>query len=76
MSKDKSSVHSSDLLRGAMALADKREWLCRCAPTCSCGSQQVQLMAYVLSPAQWRCRHCRHVWFYEPLNNALASNQT
>jgi hypothetical protein len=46
----------------ALALAMHREALCRQAPPCTCGSNQVQLLGYIPAPAVWRCRICHRVW--------------
>jgi len=49
-----------------MADVDRREHLCRSSPNCpECGTEQVQIMLGT-NPAEWRCRHCKHNFVYEP----------
>ena len=46
----------------------RRTMLCKHAPTCQCGSRQVQLEFAQVKPAQWRCRDCKRRFTYEPPN--------
>ena len=64
-------VKSSDWLAGAIALADKRENACKNAKPCpKCGTNQVQIIGW-FDKAQWRCRHCKHVWETANATNEL-----
>lgn len=52
-----------DFLKATFELADLREEYCKNAPDCEkCESKQVQFMACDKNQANWRCRHCRHVF--------------
>lgn len=56
-----------ETLEAALAYADRRERLIRTAPKCeACGSEQVQLIAYINTPATWKCRKCRMRFVKEP----------
>ncbi len=47
--------------------AGRRDYLARHAIGCpSCTSSQVQLIMHDSVPAVWRCRKCRHKFYYEP----------
>lgn len=51
----------------AERLADRRELLCRSAPSCpTCKAGQVQLDAFADCPAQWKCRRCKLRFTHEP----------
>lgn len=52
----------------AAALAQRRMFLCERAPRCPhCDrSGQVQLTDWLCTPAQWKCRHCRTRFPFEP----------
>ncbi len=49
-------------LRGGLepliAMNNKRQALCDNAPTCACGSKQVQLVSWI-DNVEWRCRECK-----------------
>lgn len=52
------------LISEALRLASIRERLSAENHVCvSCDTQQVQLVYHLQSPAKFRCRICRHVWF-------------
>jgi hypothetical protein len=53
-----------------LALARRREWLCRNAPKCdACGEiDQIQLSEWLFTPATWRCRRCDNKFDLEPSN--------
>ena len=43
-----------------IALADRRELMCKTSPTCpACETRQVQLIDYVTDEIEWKCRNCR-----------------
>lgn len=66
-SADGEGVGLPDWLAGALKLADRRDRLCRNAPHCpKCDTEQVQLTGYNGSPAEWKCRHCKVSFTYEP----------
>ena len=52
----------------AMQYAERRSFLGRNMPSCpECRSQQVQLTGYInVWPAEWKCRHCKHRFIFEP----------
>ena len=46
-------------LAKALALADKREAICKHSPLCpSCSSEQVQLVTWI-DTVGWKCRVCK-----------------
>lgn len=47
---------------------NRRFFLCANTPDCpNCGEDtQIQLFNHVNEPALWRCRHCKHVYEFEP----------
>ena len=52
---------------GAIELANRREFLCANSPKCiECETPQVQLTQYFYRPAEWKCRHCKTVFLFEP----------
>lgn len=56
-----------DWLYGALKLSERREFLCRNAPYCpKCKTAQVQLREWFHVPAEWKCRHCKTEFTYEP----------
>ena len=56
-----------ELLAGALKLADRREHLGRNMPRCpKCDTKQVQLVSYSAAHAEWKCRHCKNYFLYEP----------
>lgn len=69
---DKSEQHYQDVQRGRItdalfAAADRLSFLCKHVPRCEkCGDEQVQLIEWNYPPAPWRCRICKHKWYYEP----------
>ena len=61
-------MNAQDIMRGALKHAERREFLAKHGIRCpKCGTNQVQLMDHFVSPAEWRCRHCRHEFTYEPV---------
>jgi ribosomal protein L37AE/L43A len=46
----------------------RREFLCKHLPLCpECSTPQVQLITYMEEiPARWKCRHCKHKFYFEP----------
>jgi hypothetical protein len=53
----------------------RREHLARYSPRClKCHDPQVQLTNARAHPAEWRCRMCRHEFFYEPELPAIAGS--
>jgi hypothetical protein len=46
---------------------DRLDFLSRHPPRCAaCDHEQIQLMDYFHSPAEWRCRICKHRFTFEP----------
>jgi len=61
------TIDAETLLQRALEFVKRREFLRKHVPYCPrCGSGQIQLRGWLKSPAHWRCRHCRHVFFFEP----------
>lgn len=55
------------VLMATMVDSRRREMLCMNVPECpACGHEQVQLMVWTTTPAQWRCRICKFK-FEDPL---------
>lgn len=59
-----------------LARLERSDFLCKNSPKClACGHEQVQLVDRYSTPAQWKCRICRHRFGYEPtLENDYASD--
>jgi ribosomal protein L37AE/L43A len=50
--------------------ADRFLAVCRRPPHCpECKSEQVQIIAHHLQPAQWKCRICKHPFAHEPAHH-------
>jgi len=63
-------VGSNEMLAAAFKSADRCDFLCKNVPTCKCGEkEQIQLVNWICTPAQWRCRLCHKTWEYEPAND-------
>jgi hypothetical protein len=59
----------SNITDNLMRKADRRDFLCANVPKCtSCSTYQVQLMDADNQPALWRCRVCKHAFYYEPMS--------
>ena len=55
------------VMANALKLAERREWLGKNAIHCpQCGTEQVQLVDHIVKPAQWKCRHCKYKYEFEP----------
>ncbi|SEN77498.1 hypothetical protein SAMN05216325_1645 [Nitrosomonas marina] len=68
-------MEAETIIAGALALARRREHLCRHASPCpNCGTNQVQLIDGLCNPALWRCRECRKGFEYEPESKMLVNN--
>lgn len=61
------SRETSVLIARVTALAIRRIRICKAAIPCpKCGTRQIYL--YDHAPlAEWKCRECRHRWWFEPL---------
>jgi hypothetical protein len=59
------------VLNGAFALTERRLWLCKNVPVCpACGEKiQIQLVDWSVTPADWKCRACKHKWQFEPVSS-------
>ena len=51
---------------GMVEILDRRDLLFSHSPKCpKCGTKQVQCTEYLNTPAQWKCRECKHRFEYE-----------
>lgn len=58
----------------ALQFSARRMRICKQAPACpKCRTRQVQLINQ-LPLAEWKCRHCKHKWRFEPLVSNAAGN--
>lgn len=62
----------NDIIKDALVYADRREYLSKEMNkqklTCDkCGTNQVQLTGYIEQNAEWKCRHCKYIFIWEPL---------
>ena len=55
---DQACKNVIDWMKFGFEYAEKRRALCENAPTCTCGSKQVQLLAWI-DNVLWRCRDCK-----------------
>lgn len=54
------------IMSNALKLSNRRISLSKKVPKCpSCKDEQVQLVEYNVSPAQWKCRKCKHKFSFE-----------
>lgn len=54
----------------ADAIMARQDLIYRNAPDCpACRADQVQAISYVVAPAIWRCRICKHRFEFEPQSN-------
>lgn len=53
----------TDMIEGAVKLAERREALCKNVPPCPyCGeAHQIQLLEW-FGEVEWKCRECGHVY--------------
>lgn len=55
------------LTAGILHGMDRQDFLYVRAPRCpECNTDQVQLIAGMEKPAQWKCRRCKHKFEFEP----------
>ena len=54
-------------MKRALKHADRREFLGKHARLCPiCKTDKVQLINSFATPAQWKCRHCKTEFMFEP----------
>jgi len=65
---DKVHDWQQQIIRMAKVYSDRRTHLCKNAPSCpKCETKQVQLFLGASIPAEWKCRHCKQYFPFEPL---------
>lgn len=56
-----------ETMNNAIESHSRREYLCKHIPICpKCENEQVQLLDHLITPAEWRCRSCRHSFLFVP----------
>ena len=57
---------SPGILKWIEEILDRRDLLFSHSPKCpKCEAKQVQCTEYLNTPAQWKCRECKHRFEYE-----------
>lgn len=70
MGVDMIDIEEQDVMARALIRTARRERICRNAISCKkCGTDQVHLID-AGTPAEWKCRHCKHKFIHEPIFNA------
>lgn len=60
-------MNIDNILKRALKHAERRELLGKNAINCpKCDTNQVQLIDHFVSPAEWKCRHCKTKFNFEP----------
>ena len=58
----------NDIIERALKHTDRRLFLGKQAIVCpDCGTNQVQLTNHFVTPAEWKCRHCKKRFNFEPI---------
>lgn len=56
-------------------LVQRRKWLEGKVRVCpACGEEhKIQLVYWLMAPAEWKCRKCKYSFCYEPISNVEVS---
>lgn len=59
-----------DFIDKAFMYARRRLSLLKLKQVCpKCKTDQIYLLNYLNTIAQWKCRECRNKWYYEPIKD-------